>query len=348
MEIDFLKAYNGDCILVSFNYEGVNKNILIDSGVSKTYEYNINRRKKNGLLKELFFELKEKNEVIDILIITHVDNDHIGGILKYFASDDFESSMIKKVWFNSGQLINEYFQENDENKNEQELDEFENTNTSINQGVAFEKKLESNEIWDRKLIKSSDEQLDEIGVKFKILSPNDEKLKKLLVKWEKESPSSLTSWDTDYNKTIEKLIQNDEFKEDTSIHNGSSIAFILEIENKKMLFLGDSHPSVIVEKLKESGVSIENKLTLEFVKLSHHASKANTSYELLEIIDCEKFVILTDGNFHGLPNKRTFARIFNINNQAELYFNYPYLKSEIFNHDELNRYRLKDTKDLNI
>ena len=348
MDVKFLEANHGDCILISFNYDGLKRNILVDSGVSKTYEYIISGRPKDGALKKLFIELKDNGEFIDLLVITHVDDDHIGGILKYFSSTDFDSNMIKKVWFNSGQLINEYFQENDENKNEQELDEFDNTNTSINQGVTFETKLESNEIWDRKLIKSSDDELDEIGVKFKILSPNDEKLKKLLVKWEKESHSSLTSWDTDYNKTIEELIQNDEFKEDTSIHNGSSIAFILEIENKRMLFLGDSHPSLIVVKLKEFDISIENKLALEFVKLSHHASKANTSYGLLELLSCKKFIILTDGNYHGLPNKMTFARIFNINNEAELYFNYPYLKAEIFNGAEINKYIIKDTKDLKI
>ena len=259
--------------------------------------------------------------------------------LKYFASNDYDSNLIKKVWFNSGRLINEYFQRNSENQNEQELNEFDTTNTSISQGVTFESKIES--IWDKRLIKSSLEEINEQGIKFKILSPNDEKLKKSLTKWEKEAVSSLTSSETDYDKTIEYLTESDEFKEDQSIHNGSSVAFILEILDKKMLFLGGAHPSTIIEKLIEDGIS-------DFVKLSHHASKANTSFELLKLIDCKKFIVLTDGSFHGLPNKVTFSRIFNINNDSELYFNYPHLIDEVFSNEEKSSYILKDSKDLII
>lgn len=319
---------------------------MIDSGVSKTYEYKIGRLKKEGSLKKVILDLQEKDQNIDLLIITHVDDDHIGGILKYFASNDYDSNLIKKVWFNSGRLINEYFQRNSENQNEQELNEFDTTNTSISQGVTFESKIES--IWDKRLIKSSLEEINEQGIKFKILSPNDEKLKKLLTKWEKEAVSSLTSSETDYDKTIEYLTESDEFKEDQSIHNGSSVAFILEILDKKMLFLGDAHPSTIIEKLIEDGISENNKLKLDFVKLSHHASKANTSYELLKLIDCKKFIVLTDGSFHGLPNKVTFSRIFNINNDSELYFNYPHLIDEVFSNEEKSSYILKDSKDLII
>lgn len=348
MKVNFLEANHGDCILISFEYEGSTKNILIDSGVSKTYEYKIGNRLKNGNLKNEITKLEEKNQFVDLLIITHVDDDHIGGILKYFASNDYNSNLIKKVWFNSGKLINEHFQENFENQNEQELNEFNTTNTSIKQGVTFESKIESSNTWDRKLIKSDLEELTELGVKFKILSPNEKKLKKLLHKWEKESPSSLTSGENDYNKSIEELIENDEFREDSSVHNGSSIAFILEILDKKMLFLGDAHPSTIIEKLIDYGVSEANKLKVDFVKLSHHASKANTSYELLRLIDCKKFVVLTDGSFHGLPNKATFSRIFNLNDDSELYFNYSHLIDEIFSAEEKTNYILKDTKELII
>lgn len=346
MKVNFLEANNGDCILVSYEYDGYKKNIMIDSGVSKTYEYKIGRLKKEGSLKKVILDLQEKDQNIDLLIITHVDDDHIGGILKYFASNDYDSNLIKKVWFNSGRLINEYFQRNSENQNEQELNEFDTTNTSISQGVTFESRIES--IWDKRLIKSSLEEINEQGIKFKILSPNDEKLKKLLTKWEKEAVSSLTSSETDYDKTIEYLTESDEFKEDQSIHNGSSVAFILEILDKKMLFLGDAHPSTIIEKLIEDGISENNKLKLDFVKLSHHASKANTSYELLKLIDCKKFIVLTDGSFHGLPNKVTFSRIFNINNDSELYFNYPHLIDEVFSNEEKSSYILKDSKDLII
>ena len=79
MKVNFLEANNGDCILVSYEYDGYKKNIMIDSGVSKTYEYKIGRLKKEGSLKKVILDLQEKDQNIDLLIITHVDDDHIGG-----------------------------------------------------------------------------------------------------------------------------------------------------------------------------------------------------------------------------------------------------------------------------
>lgn len=126
-----------------------------------------------------------------------------------------------------------------------------------------------------------------------------------------------------------------EFKEDDAVHNGSSIAFILEIEDKKMMFLGDAHPSVIVDSLKQLRYSKDRKLKIDLMKVSHHGSKANTSDELLDMIECDKFIISTDGSKHGLPNKETIARIVNKHEKCKIYFNYPKLIDDVFNEDEL-------------
>ncbi|HJE03674.1 MAG TPA: MBL fold metallo-hydrolase [Aliarcobacter thereius] len=87
MEIKFLKANNGDSIHISFG----NKNILIDTGTGATYLSKPNGRPQNGELKSLINKLQSKNEKIDLLIITHWDDDHIGGVLKWFK-EDFESA----------------------------------------------------------------------------------------------------------------------------------------------------------------------------------------------------------------------------------------------------------------
>ena len=66
MKVNFLEANNGDCILVSYEYDGYKKNIMIDSGVSKTYEYKIGRLKKEGSLKKVILDLQEKDQNIDL------------------------------------------------------------------------------------------------------------------------------------------------------------------------------------------------------------------------------------------------------------------------------------------
>lgn len=65
------------------------------------------------------------------------------------------------------------------------------------------------------------------------------------------------------------------------------------------------------------------------MKVSHHGSMYNTNKELLEIVKTDKYIISSNGTKHGLPNKRTIARIINNNPDAFIYFNYN-LKDDIF------------------
>ncbi len=158
------------------------------------------------------------------------------------------------------------------------------------------------------------EPLNLLGAKITILSPNENGLKSLnedWEKWEKEHPdlSSGRSGSTvnDYSCTVEELLKRF-VKEDKRVTNESSIAFLLEYNQKKVLFLADSHPSVIVESLKGLSYSKDNKLIVDYVKLSHHGSRENMSFELLEIIDCQKYIISTNGT-KNFPNKETLVRI---------------------------------------
>lgn len=349
MIIKFLQAEHGDAILISYDFAGKTKNMLIDGGPSTSYEYG-NRPLRNGSLKNAISDIKEKNQIIDLLILTHVDDDHIAGILKWFETSDFDATMLNKVWFNSGALINEYFRKNIANDNSIKLAKFSSSSTSIGQGVTFEQMISDNNLWDRQIIKAG--QLhEEFDTKITILSPSDNELKNLLTKWEKEAPNTLTSGRTnDYNKTLEELLISDKFVEDKSVHNGSSIAFILEIQNKKVLLLGDALPSVVFKALSELGYSKENPLDADLVKLSHHGSASNTSNELLDIVDCNKYVISTNGAIHTLPDKRTLARIINKKTNCKLYFNYPELIQKIFSEEELQTksFTANNTEDLCI
>lgn len=311
--------------------EGRNKNILIDGGTKNAYETRIRPRGvADGDLKLAVEAIKAAGEKIDLLILTHVDDDHIGGILQWFEKDDEAVSLVKKVWFNSGKLINEYFQAEEADENLLPLRKSNRRHTGIKQGVTFEKLIEENRIWDRRIIKETD-SLEFLGFKFTFLSPDAEKLSKLLYKWEKEAPTSFTSKRAnDYNKTLLELIETDEFEEDAAVHNGSSIAFLLEDGSKNLLFLGDSHPSCVAASLKKLGFSKENQLKADLVKVSHHGSKGNTSYELLELIDCDRFVISSNGAVHNLPDKLCLARIIIAKPGCTIYFNYSEKIGEIF------------------
>jgi hypothetical protein len=166
-------------------------------------------------------------------------------------------------------------------------------------------------------------QIHSVGpFKLTVLSPSHNQLERLLHKWPSEDESGATAaHDNDYQLSLKEIWEADEFKSDSSVYNGSSIAFLLEIENTKMLFLGDAHDQVVVENIKELGFSETNKLQLDLVKVSHHGSQYNTSSEFLSLLQSSRYVISTNGSRHGLPNKRAIARIIK-ETDGQICFNY--------------------------
>lgn len=339
MKIFFLHAFNGDSIWISFLENDIPRNILIDGGIGKTYK---NTSTVKGDLHKVIEKIRTDEQFIDLLILTHFDDDHIGGILRWLNKDKEASSLIKKVWFNSGKEIANKFN-SDENKDldieiVEGADDF---HTSPKQGIKFENYLRDNNLWQGAIIEQGSEY-DLFGLKLKILSPNNEKLDKLLKLYERQKDYFTSGDEYDFQTSLKDFIDEEslpgfKFKEDTSVANGSSIALILEYDNKSFLFLADAYPSVVIDGLNKFGYNKDNPLNVEFMKVSHHGSMYNTNKELLEIVKTDNYLISSNATKHGLPNKRTIARIINNNPHAFIYFNYD-LKDIIFSEQDWKDY----------
>lgn len=352
MKVKFLQAGNGDSILLSFNDGEKNRNILIDGGVEETYFCN-----STGLYGELETEvdsIRERNEVIDLLILTHIDNDHICGLLKLFELDDNAYKLIKNVWFNSGKLIAQNFNESENTDLRVGLRIYSDPQTGVHEAIEFEDYLEKKAIWNKKLIIQG-QKLEQYGVRIEILSPNEAQLKRLLKEYKKVTGDNTytagkeNDWRTNIKDFIEEENMPDfKFTEDSSVKNGSSISFILTFKDLHFLFLGDSHPNDVVKQLKTLGYCKDKQLEVEFIKVSHHGSKANTSKELIEIVNTNNYVFITDSTRHNHPNKRTLARILNVNPNAIFHFNYQYVMDNVFNKNDYSvfgNFKVKNTSE---
>jgi hypothetical protein len=112
-----------------------------------------------------------------------------------------------------------------------------------------------------------------------------------------------------------------------------------------VLLLADAHDDVVqasIRSLKDKAGNLyseENPLFVDYVKLSHHGSQYNTSPEFLRLISSKDFIVSTDGSKHGLPNKRTLARVAECHVGVKFWFNHPYLIQQIFPPDELAELR---------
>lgn len=155
----------------------------------------------------------------------------------------------------------------------------------------------------------------------------------MLMSWEKgvsiKRPAEISA----AKESIEELLLRP-FEEDTTVTNGSSIAFILQIQDKKLLFLGDAHPDIIVKSLNE--YQKDGIIIFDLIKVSHHGSFNNLSKDLLAKIDASKYLISTNGKRHNHPNKETIAHIVSrpANFHREIYCNYITHNAKYFDRDD--------------
>lgn len=330
--IKALPAANGDSIIIKFGEKNNFKNIVIDGGRGLGCYRDLN----------IFLKGLEKGkDYIELIIVTHIDDDHINGILKIVQDGSISKDIVKDVWFNSGTLISGIFNDGEVDTSRViPLELLGTTDMSVKQGISLETHLETLGIWSKRIIKSID-SYNCSGAVIKVLSPNLKALSELNNKWEYEvNKNTDMASISDYSISIEDLI-NKKFVEDTSIPNMSSIGLIFEYDDKCIMMFGDAHPSIIVESLKLMGYSSNNKIKVDILKVSHHGSKFNTSDELLELIECKEFIISTDGSQHGLPHKECLARILKHSGKGtKFYFNYN-LVSRIFSKDEIERFEIK-------
>ena len=319
IRFEFFEAGCGDSILVSTD-EGTN--ILIDGGEEGTYREVIESSLYNRDINKL-----------DLVVLTHIDNDHISGLIEMLESSDGRDK-IEEIWFNSYEGMR--------------VSNNDIRDVSFSEGELFEELIEEHKIVHKRDIFFTEESSLEdrefyIGsdIKLTLLSPNKRDLDKLKVDWDKfrdkasedisgESPFDNRDIDEVYiefqDKVLSKKDKNKTLSSATSTSkaNRSSIAFILEYKNdKKFLFLGDSDIKVITQSLIDLGI---DKLEVEFVKLSHHGSKNNINKEFLNLTETDTFIVLTDGTKHNHPHKETFSLILKHEKRADeikFIFNYP-------------------------
>lgn len=331
VNIYVLKALYGDSIILTYGLEQKN-HILIDGGIGKECYRN---------LKIFFDSLKKDNRNLSLLVLTHIDSDHIDGVLKLFSEEDFDFTKINKMWFNYGDFLDAELKINrDKEKNNLKLQDM-STKIGWKQGTGLELVLKKSGFQYEKIIKKLDE-FDIEDAHFTILSPSLEVLREFNEQWliEREQETKISSV-SDYSISIEKLNTLD-FHENISLANKSSLAFIFEYKLRKILFLGDASAKEIEKSLSELGYSETNPLEVDICKISHHASKHNTSNELVRMLKCKNYIISTNLTSSGRPSKECLSRIIcNSKQPVDFYCNYEIDFNKIFTKEEFDKYGMK-------
>jgi beta-lactamase superfamily II metal-dependent hydrolase len=299
LRISLLKASQGDCFL--FQEDESNKAFLIDCGFKLTF--------KQEILKNV--------EIVDFAILTHIDSDHIMGCIPLLEAvpDKFN---IGTVYVNSPSLINLRARDG---------------LISIKQALTLEKLLQSKKIGCDPLVEG-DQIIVSDALEIHVLSPVESDLKYLASKYDTLLDNMVErKISTNHTFTsIESICSSpDQYHSvKTDILNATSIVCLIHYKKHKLLFTGDGHPSVISTSLRQLGFSETNKLSLSFLKISHHGSYHNLSEEFLSLIKCSNFIVSTNGgagrSMH--PSRATLIKFIlkcerNTSEVMTFYFNYP-------------------------
>lgn len=266
-KIKNLSLGQADCYLILFeNIQGDSCNILIDGN-------------REGKSSASFLNMKkeiEKLNKLDYIIVTHIDNDHIGGILSLFQED----STKKFKQLSETTLIYNYITKD---------------RISYSQARKFEDLIE-----DRQVIQSYKETYEKKHCLLKILNISERCIAtNICVNRDKNAYLTFITPDkTGIEAVIKdyKAIKNRIKKTpDGSLVNKNSISFLLEFGGSSVLFLGDTYWKD-VQPIVDSIKNLEN---INLIKIPHHGAGENNEniVEWSSKMQCKKFIITGKDNW---------------------------------------------------
>jgi hypothetical protein len=110
---------------------------------------------------------------------------------------------------------------------------------------------------------------------------------------------------------------------------------LAEYDGVRALLGADAHIDRLVRSL-QAVVGDGERLQLDAFKLSHHGSSGNTSQELLDLIDCPRYLISTNGSYFKHPTAEAIARVLKFGgDEKTLYFNYDSDFTKVWKNDTL-------------
>jgi beta-lactamase superfamily II metal-dependent hydrolase len=320
--IELLPAAHGDCILVSYGRADSPRFVLIDTGPINTYP------EVRARLREL--ELPR----VELLVLSHVDADHIEGAIKLLNDADLGLAF-GESWFNGWPQLSQPIQED-----VPLVGSAPPTRGPLQGEYVGVRLTDSATAWNSRFggcavvvpdVGALPKVMLPDGLTLTLLSPSAEKLVALRAAWSKAAAARgfeagnvdelrhklggdkryrggrQTSTVEVLDKQVQAAVEN---QLDDAVANGSSIAFIAEFGEKRCAFLADAHMPVIERSLarlaEECG---EERLRLDAVKVSHHGSRGNTTSSFLDRIECDTFLVSTDGSHFGHPDDEAIERI---------------------------------------
>lgn len=329
-----LPAGHGDSILIAYGDPDEPSRILIDGGPASSYDG----------IRTALENLPAGARKFELLVISHIDADHIDGVLILLQDEQLGVSF-NDVWFNGWPQLESLSGRTPPDNFAPQQGEFlgaliHEQGLSWNSGFGDDHGPvvvpDSGTLPTRQLPG---------GAKLTLLSPLRADLLKLRKSWTKAlSEAGLRPGD--WEQARARLSERKEYKPrvarddvfaaktfgtDGSVANGTSIAFVLEYQGRRVLFGADAHVSVLNSGLRRVAAEQQvPRVSLDAVKLAHHGSMANIDGQFLDVTDASRFLVSTNGDHFHHPDPQTIRLLAERVPGAEVRFNYRSSTTEVW------------------
>jgi len=340
--LDVLRARKGDCLMLHYGSKDDPHLILIDGGPSNVYKPHLKPR--IGQVHKAR-ELDEKDPLpVDVVMVSHVDDDHIKGILDLTTEQRGKNPDLRlevtSLWHNSfDDLLNT-------KPGELMVETAELGGGAAGGGGPFDSGAVLASLGKSAL--AADVEDDEKMHAYEVLSsiPQGRTLRddakalgwdlnhkfkgKLILASKATKPVTLDGLKVTVvgplqpelqalQKEHDKWLQKQKKKKsseaalaafsDESIANLSSIVVLVELKGKSILLTGDARGDKIRDGLQLTGIFDKNgKRHVDILKVPHHGSDNNMETSFFKQVTADHYVFSGDGE-HGNPERKTLQML---------------------------------------
>jgi hypothetical protein len=300
--LEALNAQQGDCFLLHFGTAKQPRMIVIDGGPQGVFD---------ASLKPKLDEIRKQRGIkagsalpTDLLMVSHIDDDHIHGILDWFTAMTASPGAwkIRECWFNSFEDVLNHApkiraaalkpaEDSAAKRSEEPAASHPMIAYSVSQGRGLrddlkQQKIRVNDGKPLLFAPSSTPHFEKAGVKLTLVAPNKQAVDRLQKTWEITPARALAL--------------------DNAVENLSSLVVMAECGARRILLTGDARGDYILDGLKGAGYLKNGTCKVDILKLPHHGSSRNCTQELFEKVPAAHYVISANGMYDN-PDAETLC-----------------------------------------
>lgn len=329
LKVEMLAAQQGDAVWIEYGTRTSVHRVLMDAGTPASA----------AAIRDRIARLPESQRRFDLLVVTHIDTDHIGGVLKLLAERP-PGLTFDDVWFNGWEHI--------KRAGGSRLGPIDGEIMSTfltKLGWPWNAGFDGGPVMVPREGPPPQKRLRG-GLRLTVLSPFERQLSRLRTSWRSVvQAAGLDPHDPErWARLLEKIAQKglrssllgarldvnalarSVFQSDTAVANGSTIALLAEFEGKSCLISGDAFAPVLVEGIgRLLHARGQSRLGVDAFKVPHHGSRFNVSNDLLKSVVSPEYLFSTSGAIFGHPDDEAIGRVLATaaRSTRTLHFNYP-------------------------